>query len=266
MLAAVLVTRTAESVVSAVAAVSLVDRSWLLRTPTLPVAGRAPRVLGHDLPAPCLNDRVSAIHPDLQWGVRQGARVTHRARRQPRRKPAGTGSRRAMAGRGARPGRRLGVPPVPPGRPGRLLGPLRVGRARRELSDLLFTFTVNTDRRRVDVTAYHPGFADVPEGMRAQITCVALDWLPSEDAVEIWVGPVEVEHHPGRRRPATGRARRRGGRASGPDLGADQGGRRGHRPLGRTRGRDDAAAAALGPLAAVRHPRRRRAAVPHGQR
>jgi hypothetical protein len=138
-----------------------------------------------------LNDRVSAIHPDLQWEFAKGrgSRIALVV------SPGGNPRVRAAAARW------LAEAPAPDevweyhrsrqADPDAFSARFESAGHVVELSDLLFAFTVNTDRRRVDVTAYHPGFADVPEGMRAQICFLALDWLLGEDAVEIWVGPVE---------------------------------------------------------------------------
>jgi len=138
-----------------------------------------------------LNHRVTAIHPDLQWEFAKGrgARVALVV------SPGGNPRVRAAAARW------LAEAPAPDdfweyhrsrqADPNALNYRFESGGHRLELSDLLFAFTVNADRCLVDVTSYHPGFADVPEGMRGQITFLALDWLLGEDAVEIWVGPVE---------------------------------------------------------------------------
>src|SRR6185437_7390187 len=53
----------------------------------------------------------------------------------------------------------------------------------------------------------HPGFADLPDAVRGQITFLALDWLLGEDAVESWIGAVAWTATPDAdvRPPATGR-------------------------------------------------------------
>jgi uncharacterized protein DUF695 len=137
-----------------------------------------------------VNQRVDAIHSDLQWEFARGARSRHALVVS----PAGNANVRAAAARW------LAEAPGPDAiweyhrsrqaDPGALAATFEAGGHRLDLDDLRFAFTVETDRKCVDVTAYHPGFGRIPEGLQAQITFLALDWLLGEEAVEIWVGAV----------------------------------------------------------------------------
>ena len=53
-------------------------------------------------------------------------------------------------------------------------------------------FTVDPARERVDVTVYHPGFAEMPDEMRQAAAMVALESAFGEDGVERWIGWVDV--------------------------------------------------------------------------
>jgi hypothetical protein len=138
-----------------------------------------------------LNRRVTAIHSDLQWEFARGARSRHALIVS----PAGNATVRAAAARW------LAEAPGPDetweyhrarqADPASLSAIFESEGHRLDLDDLQFEFTVDSDRRVVHVTTYHPRFADIPEGLRASITYLGLDWLLGEDAVEIWVGAVE---------------------------------------------------------------------------
>src|SRR5215470_11728883 len=138
-----------------------------------------------------LNVRVNAIHPDLHWEFAKGARSRHALIVS----PGGNARLRTVAARW------LAEAPAPDevweyhrsrqADPGALSATFSSGGHRLDLDELLFASTVDRDRRCVHVVVYHPGFADVPEGLRAQVTFLALDWLLGEDAVETWVGAVE---------------------------------------------------------------------------
>jgi hypothetical protein len=53
-------------------------------------------------------------------------------------------------------------------------------------------FLLVSREHAVDVSVYHPAFADLPDRARTQISFLCLDWALGEQAVEIWVGRVEV--------------------------------------------------------------------------
>jgi hypothetical protein len=137
-----------------------------------------------------LGRRVSAIHPDLQWEFAKGARSRHALVVS----PGGNPRVRAAAARW------YAEAPAPDdiweyhrcrqADPDALTARLEIGGERLDLGELRFAWTVNADRRGIDVTAYHPAFAGLPDAARGQITFLALDWLLGEDAVEIWIGAV----------------------------------------------------------------------------
>jgi hypothetical protein len=60
------------------------------------------------------------------------------------------------------------------------------------LADLRYTVWLDSERAEVDVGTWHPAFASLPEPARLKVTMLSLDWLLGEDAVEIWVGAINV--------------------------------------------------------------------------
>ncbi|HEU5111113.1 MAG TPA: DUF695 domain-containing protein [Micromonosporaceae bacterium] len=138
-----------------------------------------------------LSRHVKAIHPDLEWEFARGSRSRHALIVS----PGGDARIRAVAARW------LAEAPAPDeiweyhrsrqADATALSATIEAGGHKLDLADLRFAFTVDSDRRGIDVTAHHPGFADVPEGMRGQVTFLALDWALGEDAVEVWVGAVD---------------------------------------------------------------------------
>lgn len=77
---------------------------------------------------------------------------------------------------------------------------LEIAEVRLELAGIRFAFTVDEERCQVDVTCVHPEIAVLPEGGRAQVTFLTLDWLLGEEAVELWVGAVDfAATHPSAR-------------------------------------------------------------------
>ena len=134
--------------------------------------------------------RVAAIHADLQWEFSEGTRSRHALVVS----PGGSARVRAAAARW------YAEAPAPDdvweyhrsrqADPVALTATLEIAGERLDLSELTFGFTVDTERRSIDVTACHPGFAKLPDGARGQVTFLALDWLLGENAVEIWIGAV----------------------------------------------------------------------------
>jgi hypothetical protein len=60
------------------------------------------------------------------------------------------------------------------------------------LADLRYTVWLDSERAEVDVGAWHPAFPDLPEPARLQVAMLSLDWLLGEDAVEVWIGAIDV--------------------------------------------------------------------------
>ncbi|GAA2264837.1 hypothetical protein GCM10010149_01050 [Nonomuraea roseoviolacea subsp. roseoviolacea] len=59
-----------------------------------------------------------------------------------------------------------------------------------KLDKLTLGLRVPRDGSRVDVSAYHPAFADLDADDRMDATLIALDWLLGEDEVARWVGEI----------------------------------------------------------------------------
>ncbi|TWE12612.1 DUF695 domain-containing protein [Rudaeicoccus suwonensis] len=55
---------------------------------------------------------------------------------------------------------------------------------------------VRRQTTRVDVTFYHPGFADLPEQQRLSVCFLALDAAIGEEATETWIGELTPATHP----------------------------------------------------------------------
>lgn len=67
---------------------------------------------------------------------------------------------------------------------------LDVGGHEFALDQLMFGLRVPRGTPRMDVSAYHPIFADLDEDSRMEATLLALDWLLGEDDVARWVGEI----------------------------------------------------------------------------
>lgn len=139
-----------------------------------------------------LSKRVSAIHADLHWEVGKGLRSQHALIVS----PGGSADLRAYAVRWAE-----AAPPADETfeyHASRQANPdgtgftMRIDEAELSLDDLRFGFAVDPDRDQADVTVYHPLFPDLPDEVRTQVTFLSLDWLLGEDAVERWVGQVDI--------------------------------------------------------------------------
>lgn len=88
----------------------------------------------------------------------------------------------------------------------RLMG-LEVAGRKFDLDDMRAIPSWDPARRRVDVRLWHPGFAAAPDAIRIQVGFIFLDSLLGEDAVERWVGEIDIaEASPGARTPAELRA------------------------------------------------------------
>jgi hypothetical protein len=61
-----------------------------------------------------------------------------------------------------------------------------------ELAGLRYAATVDGDHGQVDVEVYHPVFAAMDHGQRLRIAFMSMDWLLGEEAVESWIGALEV--------------------------------------------------------------------------
>ncbi|MEV0585648.1 DUF695 domain-containing protein [Nonomuraea sp. NPDC050310] len=67
---------------------------------------------------------------------------------------------------------------------------VEVGGADFAFDQLMFGLRVPHGTPRVDISAYHPLFADLDADARMEATLLALDWLLGEDEVARWVGEI----------------------------------------------------------------------------
>jgi hypothetical protein len=137
-----------------------------------------------------VNGLVSAIHRDLQWEFSKGTVAEHAFVVA----PAGNPKLRAVAARW------LAAAPAADATwefhdsrqpdPNVFTATMELEGHKLDLSLLRFASTPDVDRHELDVVGYHPVFAELPDGARAQVTFLALDWLLGETAVELWIGGV----------------------------------------------------------------------------
>jgi hypothetical protein len=137
-------------------------------------------------------DHVKAIDPQLEWEFGRGTRAEHVLC------VTATGNRalRATAERWRRAGPDVdGAFEFATSRQPNLSNmdaTLSLDGFQVALNDLRFTVWLDSERAEVDVGVWHPTFAELPEPTRLQVAMLALDWLLGEDAVEIWVGAIDV--------------------------------------------------------------------------
>ncbi|NUW45243.1 DUF695 domain-containing protein [Nonomuraea rhodomycinica] len=133
---------------------------------------------------------VLALHPDLKWELAPGKEAAHALVVT----AAGDAELRPLAHRWAA--------AAPEGdllwefHPSRQADPRATERTVNvdgetfKLDKLTLGLRVPRDGSRVDVSAYHPAFADLDEDDRLEGTLIALDWLLGEDEVARWVGEI----------------------------------------------------------------------------
>jgi hypothetical protein len=144
-----------------------------------------------------IGDRVSAIHPGLQWEFTAGTASAHLLVVT----SAGATGLRALAERWRR-----AAPPADStfgyassrqGNPGALDGAvLDLEGHRLDLGELRFGATTDPEASAVHVTVWHPAFPGLPEDARLQVAFLALDWVLGEDRVEIWIGEISAATGP----------------------------------------------------------------------
>ncbi|GIF97773.1 DUF695 domain-containing protein [Catellatospora citrea] len=61
-----------------------------------------------------------------------------------------------------------------------------------ELAELRYAFSLDEPRSEYDIVVFHPAFAAMTEAQRVQVAFLSLAWLLGEDAVEVWIGAVDV--------------------------------------------------------------------------
>ena len=140
--------------------------------------------------AEAISQRVAAVHPELEWeltpglGAHHGLVVTS----------GGKAELRAVASRW------LAEAPAPDemweyhdirrADPKVFDSKLVFGDIKLEVEEVRYAFSVDDQRGQIDVLCYHPGFADAPDQVQAQVTYLTLDWLLGEDRVETWIGAI----------------------------------------------------------------------------
>jgi hypothetical protein len=145
-----------------------------------------------------IGDRVSAIHPSLQWEFTAGTDTAHRLVVT----SAGDAGLRSLAERWRRAAPdadgTFGYASTRQGDPGSLDGAvLDIAGHRLDLGELRFAGIVDAEARAVHVTVWHPLFPGLPEEARLQVAFLSLDWVLGEDRVEIWVGAISTATEPG---------------------------------------------------------------------
>ena len=209
-----------------------------------------------------LNERVAAIHRDLQWELTKGARAHHALVVS----PGGNPALRAAAARwrAAGPSADEVFEYFDARQPDEQVFDARIQIAGHdlELAELRFAVTATEDAHDLDVGVFHPAFPEMPEGARVQLTFLALDWALGEQQVELWIGQVEplAADRPGlvtfaELRAAVADLAAKHAEPVYAMLTAED--RR--RPTGHG---DDPGADAVGPLAALRPAHRRHSALP----
>jgi len=145
-----------------------------------------------------IGDRVSAIHPSLQWEFTAGTDTAHLLVVT----SAGDAGRRSLAERWRRAApdadSTFGYASARQGDPGALDGALLdIAGHQLDLGELRFGAVVDTEASAVHVTVWHPVFPRLSEDARLQVAFLALDWVLGEDRVEIWIGAISAATEPG---------------------------------------------------------------------
>lgn len=145
-----------------------------------------------------IGERVSAIHPGLQWEFTGGSDTAHLLVVT----SAGDAELRSLAERWRRAAPpaddTFGYASARQGNPDALDGAvLDIAGHRLDLGELRFGAETDTEAGEVHVTVWHPAFPEMPEDARLQVAFLALDWVLGEDRVEIWVGAISAATQPG---------------------------------------------------------------------
>jgi hypothetical protein len=140
-----------------------------------------------------ISRRVASIHKGLQWELSQGTRAQHALVVA----AAGNAALRATVARW------LAAAPAPdavfeylgsrPSDDAVFTSRMQIAGHELDLSELRFAYSTDEDAHDLDVSVFHPGFRELPESARLQVTFLALDWALGEEQVEMWVGRVEAQ-------------------------------------------------------------------------
>lgn len=135
---------------------------------------------------------VAAIHPALEWETGAGVSSRHSlvitgagaaelrplAERIRRAAPAATSDWQYFAAR--------------QGNPALFESRLAFGGVDIELGRTVVAVEIDADRQKLDVVLFHPAFSQLGETESNRVAFLALDWLVGEDAVERWIGTIDV--------------------------------------------------------------------------
>jgi hypothetical protein len=143
-----------------------------------------------------LTRRVAALSPGLRWdifpGSDDGLALTLSS--------AGDAAARVVAERWRRaapPGSGWEFRTAKIAEPVALEGSIEIAGSTLDLTRLTFHLSDADHGPRLNVTVAHPAFADLPGDVPHQIAFLALDWALGEDAVERWLGRIDVSTTPG---------------------------------------------------------------------
>jgi hypothetical protein len=143
-----------------------------------------------------LTERVQAIDPALEWEIGPAGSSTYRLCVT----SAGQHRNRALAERW-----RLAGPPsdatwsyasARPAAPDKFDLPLQYGAVELDPAEVRFGVAGGDERHDIDLAVHHPAFVELDEATAASIAFLLVDWLLGEDAVERWIGQIEVAVDP----------------------------------------------------------------------
>lgn len=147
-------------------------------------------------PSDELTRRVAALSPSLRWdlspGRDHGLAFTLSS--------AGDAAARVVAERWRRaapPDRGWEFRTAKIAEPAALDGSIEIAGSTLDLTRLTFHLSDADVGPRLDVTVAHPDFAHLRGDIPHQIAFLALDWALGEDAVERWLGHIDVSASPG---------------------------------------------------------------------
>ena len=139
-----------------------------------------------------LTDLVEAIDPGLEWDLMPGMDARHAlclsAASDPALRPVTEQWLRRSPGPGSAWEYHAARIPVP-------AAPLTVGEIRIHPQDVSVVIEPDQTREELNVTIGHPGFGAMDEVLQLQVAFRLLDDLLGEDAMEGWIGSVDVVPH-----------------------------------------------------------------------
>lgn len=141
-----------------------------------------------------MSQRVEAIHPELGWEFSAGSTTTHALALSgggnallrllaERWRAMGPGDDAVWAFHATKPP--LAVDAL-------ATTELRVGPHTFAFADVRVSMEHDETRNLVDVSVWHPSFLDLPEEVRGQLTFISLDSALGEDAVERYLGAIDI--------------------------------------------------------------------------